>query len=142
MKTSHAFSLVTLVFGGAVFSAASFVGCGSSDSTPAVTDTDTGTSEVATDTGPAKDTGTDTTKPPTDTPKLSCAADLPTDFACKTPTIPAGEKTCTETAIQEFASACFGSAAADCTAWTKKYAACNKCVTKFLSPSGYLEYGF
>ena len=143
MKTSYAFSLVTLVLGGALFGAASFVGCSGGDSAAPPVDTDTGVAETAAETSPPKDTGTPPGDTKTDgTPKLGCTADLPTDFACKTPTIPAGEKVCTEAAIEEFQTACFGGSGTACSAWQKKYAACNKCSFKFISASGWVENGY
>ena len=125
-----------------------FAGCGGKVVVDADPDSGDGTKPpLAPDTTPSypdtrpKPVLPDTRVPPPDERPFTCASDLPADFACTTPKIPAGESTCTEAMIQEFVTGCFGGDSTSCTAWTKKYADCNKCVMKFISPSGYIEYG-
>jgi hypothetical protein len=128
-----------------------FAGCGGRVAGNDAQDTGGTTTPVGPDTSPSYPDARPTpvypdVRPPSlDTsppPPLSCAADLPSDFVCSTPKITAGGTVCSEAMIQEFQTACFGGSGAECSAWTKKYADCNKCVFRFLSPSGWLEEGY
>ena len=84
----------------------------------------------------------DSKPPPPDT-AVGCASALPADYACPAVKIPTGATSCSETTIQAFSVACFGGGtSADCSAWIKSNPDCYKCVGKFLSPTGYIEFGY
>jgi len=134
------------------FVAIGFAGCGGRVAVDPQEDTG-----VAEDTSPyptfdARPTPYDGAPRPIDTglprkdsappPPLTCATDLPADFTCAVPPMPVAGKDCTEAMVQEFYTACFGTSGTDCSAWTKKYPECNKCVMRFVSPSGWLLTGY
>lgn len=114
------------------------VGC-SSESTPATTE-DTGTTPVDTGTTPV-----DTGKVDTGTPEVpsTCPAPLAAGFECKAPADRAGKTVCTDQAIDDVVSGCFGSSATSttCSAAQKKWADCYKCTINEWTPGGYTDRG-
>ena len=131
MKTRHAAPFLALLFVGTTFGALSFGGCSSSsDATtppPAYTNpVDTGIAETK-----PIDTGSPDTKPPADTKPPTCDQDLPTDFKCVAPKTTVGSTACTETMLQDFATACVAAdlkVPSTCAAWKTANAACTTCI--------------
>ncbi|MBI2389212.1 MAG: hypothetical protein HYV09_06310 [Deltaproteobacteria bacterium] len=118
-----AFTFAFLLAAGALGSVA-FAGCGGDDKETTPT-ADTG---VVGDTGGAVDTGaTDTYKP--ETAPYTCAAPLPTGFACEEPAGKAGKTVCTDEAIDAIVTGCFSDTATSttCTNARAKYKACDAC---------------
>jgi hypothetical protein len=119
-----ALTLALLVVTGAAGGLA-FAGCGGEDPPETVTPADTGTAVV--DSGPGDTKMPDTN--PADTAPIRCDQPVGADYTCPAAPSKAGATVCTDTALNEILTACFGSAATatTCGAWQKKYPDCDKC---------------
>jgi hypothetical protein len=138
MKTAITFAFL---LGSGVAMGAAFIGCSSDPETP-VTQADTGLPDTGLpDTKPAPDTA------PPDTAPIRCDQPVGTDYECPEAPNKAGEKVCTDAMLNEVLDVCFGTGdATKCSAWQKKYPACNTCaLSKWLFVAedgrGFLDTG-
>jgi len=135
-----AITFAFLLVSGAVAGAA-FTGCSDDPVQPTAPAADTGV-EAAADTGALPDT-----RPLPDTAPLRCDQPVGSDYTCPEAPNKAGETVCTDAMLNEVLDVCFGTGdATKCSAWQKKYPACNTCaLSKWLFVTedgrGYLDTG-